>query len=182
MLYAITVLTLLGLGIGYLLGTAAIHLRVEPSAIVQELEALLPATNCGQCGFPGCLAAAQALADGTASVTLCPPGGRLVAEKLAAELDVDLDNCDNDSPLIALVNEAQCIGCTRCFKVCPTDAIIGAPRQLHNVINEACSGCSQCVDICPTMGIRLGKPRQTLANWQWPKPRFRSELERELAG
>ncbi|WP_210394825.1 RnfABCDGE type electron transport complex subunit B [Motiliproteus sediminis] len=172
MLAAIVALALLGLGLGYLLGVAAIHLRVEEPEIVQEIEALLPGTNCGQCGFPGCPAGAKALAEGSAPVTLCPPGGKPLAEALAAKLGVELDLAamGDDSPKVAQVIEEQCIGCTRCFKVCPTDAIVGAPKQLHNVISDACTGCNKCTDICPTMGIKLCRPKATLANWQWPKP------------
>lgn len=172
MFAAIGALALLGLGLGYLLGVAALHLRVETPAIVEEIEAMLPGTNCGQCGFPGCPAGAKALAEGTAPVNLCPPGGKALAEALAEKLGVALDPSvlGDDSPRVAVVVEEQCIGCTRCFKVCPTDAIVGAPKQLHSVIREACTGCNKCTDICPTMGIALCKPKTTLQNWQWPKP------------
>jgi len=172
MFAAIGALALLGLALGYLLGVAAIHLKVETPAIIEEIEALLPGTNCGQCGFAGCPAGAKALAEGKAPVTLCPPGGRVLAEALAAKLGVELDlsRVGDDSPRVAVVIEEQCIGCTRCFKVCPTDAIVGAPKQLHSVISEACTGCNKCTAICPTLGIALCQPKATLHNWQWPKP------------
>ncbi|WP_207905887.1 RnfABCDGE type electron transport complex subunit B [Aestuariirhabdus litorea] len=172
MFTAVMSLALLGSALGYLLGVAAIHLRVEEPEIVQELEALLPGTNCGQCGFPGCPAGARALAEGTAPVTLCPPGGQPLAEALAQKLGValDLSALADSGPRVAIVLDEQCIGCTRCFKACPTDAIIGAPKQLHSVVSEACTGCNKCVDICPTLGIELQAPRPTLSSWQWPKP------------
>jgi len=132
----------------------------------------LPGTNCGQCGFAGCPAGAKALAEGSAPVTLCPPGGKALAQALADKLGLELDLSDmgDTAPRVALVIEEQCIGCTRCFKVCPTDAIVGAPKQLHSVIGEACTGCNKCTAICPTMGIVMCRPKATLQNWQWPKP------------
>lgn len=172
MIAAIVSLALLGLALGYLLGVAAIHLRVESPAIVQEIEALLPGTNCGQCGFPGCPAGAQALAEGAAPVTLCPPGGQPLAEALAKKLGValELSELGDTTPRVARVVEEQCIGCTRCFKVCPTDAIVGAPKQLHAVVADACTGCNKCTDICPTLGIELCRAKPTLSSWSWPKP------------
>lgn len=177
MFAAIITLAFLGLGLGYLLGVAAIHLRVEEPALVQEIEALLPGTNCGQCGFPGCPIGAKELAAGNAPVTLCPPGGKALAEALALKLGVDLDlsAVADDNRRVAQVIQSQCIGCTRCIKLCPTDAIVGAPKQLHTVVIDACTGCNKCIDICPTMGIKLGRPKPTLANWQWPKPRAEQE-------
>lgn len=172
MIAAIVALAVLGVALGYLLGVAAIHLRVETPPLIQELEALLPGTNCGQCGFPGCPAGAVALAEGTAPVTLCPPGGKALAEALAERLgvDADLSSMDDAGVRVAQVIEEQCIGCTRCFKVCPTDAIFGAPKQLHHVVEDACTGCNKCTEICPTLGIVLASPKPTLGNWQWPKP------------
>ncbi|WP_207063042.1 RnfABCDGE type electron transport complex subunit B [Motiliproteus sp. SC1-56] len=172
MFAAIISLALLGFALGYLLGVAAIHLRVKEPEIIQELEALLPGTNCGQCGFPGCPAGARALAEGTAPVTLCPPGGKPLAAALAAKLGVeaDLSELDDGPAPVAQVIEALCIGCTRCFKVCPTDAIVGAPKQIHGVVSDACTGCKKCLGICPTMGIKLTRLQPNLATWQWPKP------------
>ncbi len=172
MLAAIISLALLGLTLGYLLGLAAIRLKVEEPEIVQEIEAMLPGTNCGQCGLAGCPAGAKALAQGTVPVTLCPPGGKTLAEALAHKLGVTLDLTDmtEREQQVAVVIDQQCIGCTRCIKVCPTDAIVGAPKQLHCVVSDACTGCDKCIDICPTMGIKLRRPRATLGTWQWPKP------------
>ncbi|WP_426415219.1 RnfABCDGE type electron transport complex subunit B [Aestuariirhabdus sp. LZHN29] len=180
MFTAVMALALMGGVLGYLLGIAAIHLRVEEPEIVQELEALLPGTNCGQCGFPGCPAGARALAEGTAPVTLCPPGGKPLAEALAQKLGVELDlsSMADTGPRVAIVVEEQCIGCTRCFKVCPTDAIIGAPKQMHNVVTAACTGCNKCIDICPTMGIEMVAPALTLSSWKWPKPEPDAEIQR----
>ena len=91
MIIAIMSLSLLGLGLGVMLGLAGRYLKVEQDPIVTEIEAMLPGSQCGQCGFPGCQPAAEALAAGTAPVTMCPPGGRMLAEELAAKLGVTAD-------------------------------------------------------------------------------------------
>ena len=172
MLSAILSLTSLGLVFGLILGVAARLFRVETAAHVAEFEADLPGTNCGQCGFPGCAGAAAALAIGKASATCCPPGGKAVAEALAARLGVKLDAQAVNVPLpvIAKVHEDICIGCTRCIKVCPTDAIIGAMKQIHAVVGDACSGCSRCEPICPTGAIQIAPLSLTVNTWVWPRP------------
>lgn len=172
MIAAVICLTALGLGLGFLLGLAAHYLKVEADPVVDEIEAMLPGTQCGQCGFPGCHGAAEALGRGEAPVTLCPPGGRALAEALADKLGVaaDLSGMNEQGPMLAKVDEATCIGCTRCFKVCPTDAIVGAPKQIHAVIQRACTACGKCVDVCPTECLRLHPVETTLQTWRWPKP------------
>ena len=169
---AILVLTTLGFSLGALLGMAARRLKVESSPIVEKIQELLPGTNCGQCGFPGCGQAAEALAGGTATVSMCPPGGRNVATELAELMNVSFDpnSMEDEGPIVALVKEATCIGCTRCFKVCPTDAIVGAPKQIHGVIKSACTGCKACIDVCPTECLIIEPVEPTLQTWRWPKP------------
>jgi len=172
MISAISSLALLGLALGIMLGYAAKYLKVEAGALVQEIEAMLPGSQCGQCGYPGCGPAAEAVANAKAAVTLCPPGGRALAQSLAAKLGVsaDLSDMEDQVPQVAFVNEQLCIGCTKCFKRCPTDALIGANRQIHVVIKDACTGCGKCVDICPTESIQMRDVPLTLENWYWPKP------------
>ncbi|MDD3610167.1 MAG: RnfABCDGE type electron transport complex subunit B [Halothiobacillaceae bacterium] len=170
---AVLSLTGLGLLLGLGLGVAAKFLRVEQEdGRIAEVEALLPGSQCGQCGFPGCAPAAAALVAGAAPVTLCPPGGRDLVEKLAALLGVEADTAGmaETVPMLAIIEETQCIGCTKCFKVCPTDAVIGATRQVHNVLREACTGCGKCVDVCPTLAISLEPVPATLQSWTWHKP------------
>jgi electron transport complex protein RnfB len=169
---AIFSLTALGLGLGALLGIAARYLRVEHSPLTDEIEVMLPGSQCGQCGFPGCAPAAEAVANGKAPVTLCPPGGRALAEELAALLNVSLDlsAVQDKPPLIAHVHERLCIGCTKCMKRCPTDAIIGANDQLHSVFEDACTGCEKCWEVCPTECIEMRPPTQSVQNWVWPLP------------
>ncbi len=170
MITALISLTLLGTILGLILGVAARVFRVEGNALVAELIEMLPGSQCGQCGFPGCAGAAQALAEGQAPVTLCPPGGRAVAQALAARLGVEAGAVADSVPMIAEVREELCIGCTRCFKVCPTDAIMGAAQQIHSVFREACTACGKCEEACPTESVRLQPVAVTLQGWRWNKP------------
>jgi len=172
MLAAISSLMILGLSFGFLLGLAARYLKVEGNPLEAEIESLLPGSQCGQCGYPGCSPAATALASGEAPVTLCPPGGQSLALSLAEKLGVtaDLSNLEEKAPMMAYIKEDLCIGCTKCFKRCPTDAILGASKQIHAVIGDACTGCEKCVDICPTECVVMRPIPVTLQNWYWPKP------------
>lgn len=172
MLVAVSSLTVMGVALGGLLGAAARYLAVEENPIEAEIQAMLPGSQCGQCGYVGCAQAAAALARHEAAVTLCPPGGRALAEQLAAKLGVkaDLSGVADDGPKLAKVTEEICIGCCRCLKVCPTDAILGAAKQIHSVIREACTGCGACVDRCPTEAMSMIPVPVTLQHWVWPKP------------
>jgi electron transport complex protein RnfB len=179
MFIAIFSLTLLGGSLGLFLGYAARRLEVEGNPLVEEIQAILPGSQCGQCGFPGCAGAAQALANHEAPVTLCPPGGREVVALLAAKLgvEVNLTEVKDAVPQMAEVQEELCIGCTKCYKACPTDAIMGAAKQIHAVFREACTACGKCVDVCPTEATRLIPVPVTLQSWSWNKP----DLERAAA-
>ena len=172
MIAAIASLTSLGLLLGWLLGLASRYLKVEGNPVVENIEALLPGSQCGQCGFPGCSPAARALADGEAPVTLCPPGGRALAEQLAGLLGVsiDLSGMGDKAPAVAHVHENLCVGCTKCFKRCPTDAIIGGPKMIHAVFPDACTGCEKCFEVCPTECIEMRPVEATLQTWYWPCP------------
>lgn len=171
-LYAIFSLTVLGLGLGYVLGAAARHLKVEDNPLVDQIERLMPGSQCGQCGYPGCRPAAEALVAGKAPATLCPPGGKALAEQLANMLgiEIDLSGVEDQVPMVARVDETLCIGCARCFKVCPTDALVGAPKMIHAVVADACIACGKCVDVCPTECLRMHPIKVTLRNWRWPAP------------
>lgn len=172
MLSAVMSLTALGLSLGFILGYAAKFFKVEASPIVEEIEMMMPGSQCGQCGYPGCRPAAEAIANGAAPVNICPPGGRALAEQLAVKLNVvvDLSGMKAEAPKIAKVSEATCIGCARCAKKCPTDAIIGAQKQIHVVIRDACIGCGACVAVCPTECLQLHPIAVTIKSWKWTKP------------
>ena len=172
MVEAILIITTLGLLMGGLLGVAARYLAVDENPLIGEVEALLPGSQCGQCGLPGCAPAAAAIAGGEIPVSACPPGGRALAESLASLLgvSVDLTDVEEKAPTIAFVHENLCVGCTKCFKRCPTDAIIGGPKQIHAVFGDACTGCEQCFDVCPTECIEMLPLSPTLQTWYWPQP------------
>lgn len=174
LLAAIFCLTALGLSLGYILGYASRVFKVETSALVSEIETMLPGSQCGQCGYPGCTPAAMALANGEAPVTVCPPGGKILAEELAAKLgvSVDLSDMEDGPPMVARVFEDHCTGCTRCFKVCPTYAIVGGPKQIHVVIRDACTGCKSCIKVCPTECLQMYPIEVTLKTWKWEKPKL----------
>ena len=176
MFVAVISLTLLGSAMGLFLGYSARKLEVEGNPLVAEIQAILPGSQCGQCGYPGCAGAAQALADRNAPVTLCPPGGRAVVQALALKLGIEanLSDVEEKGPMIAEVKEEICIGCTRCFKVCPTDAIMGAAQQIHVVFREACTACGKCVEVCPTESATLQPIPVSIQSWHWTKPQWGS--------
>lgn len=141
--------------IGYALGYAAIHFKVEGDPLADAVAELLPHGHCGQCGYPGCAQAAKAMARGEAAPDICPPGGTVLAQKIANVLGVSLNSADQKGPMVAAIDMSSCDGCGRCIKQCTYDAIIGAPKQLHGVIADACTGCGACVKVCPHQGVNL---------------------------
>ena len=118
MLLAVGSLAVMGATLGTVLGIASRYLAVEANPLEAELLAILPGAQCGQCGFVGCGQAAAALARGEAPITLCPPGGKSVAEKLSKKLGVkaDLSGHEDKGPQYAVVEEELCIGCLRCIR------------------------------------------------------------------
>jgi electron transport complex protein RnfB len=172
MIAAIFSLTALGLALGLVLGFADRAFAVEGNPFIASIEAMMPGSQCGQCGYPGCAGAARAIAEGEAAVTICPPGGKALAQSLAAKMGVSLDmsSVQDLGPQLAMVAEDLCIGCCRCSKVCPTDAIVGAAKQIHNVLREACTGCGNCIEKCPTEALLMKPVPVSLQHWVWPKP------------
>lgn len=172
MLLATLVITVLGAGLGLLLGLAGKFLAVkDENPLAREIEDMLPGSQCGQCGFPGCTAAAEALAAGQVEVTFCPPGGRTLVENLASLLDIDPNSIGEvPLPMVANINETNCTGCTRCYRACPTDAVVGANGQIHVVLSGACTGCKKCMEACPEDCISMATPETTLSDWHWDKP------------
>lgn len=150
-------LILLAVIIGTLLAYAARRLQPDDESEIERINALLPQTQCGQCGWPGCRPYAEALLLGTAGIDQCPPGGAATARALAALLgDRNPGYLPTDPATgIAVIDEPLCIGCTRCVEVCPVDAIIGAAQYSHTVIAADCTGCELCIPVCPVDCIRL---------------------------
>ena len=115
-----------------------------------QINALLPQTQCRECGFSGCLPYAQALAEQQAPINLCAPGGTIVIHDLAELLgQPEIPPAKSQSPALAWIDEAICIGCTACIRACPVDAIMGASKQMHTVLASECTGCGLCVAPCP---------------------------------
>ena len=181
---AIGSLTMMGVVLGGLLGVAARFLAIKENPLEEELKEMLPGSQCGQCGYVGCSQYAAALAKGEAEVTLCTPGGKAVAEALAKKLGVtaDLSGHEEKGPEYAFINEALCIGCTRCIRECSTDAILGANKLMHTIIIDACHGCGKCSKVCPTDAIIMVPVPVTLANWHWPKPEVEHMQSRPEVG
>ncbi|MDP3705904.1 MAG: RnfABCDGE type electron transport complex subunit B [Legionellaceae bacterium] len=119
------------------------------------IDALLPQTQCGECGYPGCMPYAQALAVGAAPIDRCPPGGARTVRALGDLLNVDpepyLDAAQRNTrlPALAIIRESECIGCTKCIQACPVDAIIGTAKLMHTILDQECTGCGLCVEPCP---------------------------------
>ncbi|KGI77328.1 RnfABCDGE type electron transport complex subunit B [Oleiagrimonas soli] len=128
--------------------------------LADRIDALLPQTQCEQCGYHGCRPYAEAIVAGEAEINQCPPGGRAGIDKLAsllgrAALPLDPAHGVEKPRTLARVIEADCIGCTKCIQVCPVDAILGASKQMHTVIADRCTGCELCVPACPVDCIAL---------------------------
>jgi Na+-translocating ferredoxin:NAD+ oxidoreductase subunit B len=130
------------------------------SAVADRIDALLPQTQCGKCGYPGCRPYAEAIAAGRADINQCPPAGDAGIQSLAALLGRPYLALDPrygvESPRrVAHIDEARCIGCTLCIQACPVDAIVGAAKQMHTVLGELCSGCDLCLPPCPVDCIAM---------------------------
>ena len=175
MLTAILCIAILGILFGLGLGWAARKFHVESDPVVEQIDAILPQTQCGQCNFPGCRPYAEAIAAGDAPINQCPPGGEAGVKALADLLGLDPvplnpENGEEKPATVALIDEQTCIGCTLCIQACPVDAILGAPKLMHTVIAAECTGCDLCLPPCPVDCIEMiVRPRQD-GNWAWPQP------------
>lgn len=160
---------------GLILGYSAIRFKVKSDPIVDQIDSLLPQTQCGQCGFAGCRPYSTAIAKGEADINQCPPGGEVTIQALADLLGQDPkplnpENGAHSIKTVALIDEQVCIGCTLCIQACPVDAIVGAAKQMHTVINDECTGCELCVPPCPVDCITMIAETQTINHWKWPFP------------
>lgn len=171
LLYALIALGGLALIFGAVLGYAAIRYKIDGNPVVDQIDEILPQTQCGQCGYPGCRPYAEAIANGD-EVNKCPPGGEATVQKLADLMGVEakpLAGGREQSPVkkVAYIREDECIGCTKCIQACPVDAIIGATRQMHTVLIDECTGCDLCVEPCPVDCIDMVPVKTTSKNWKW---------------
>lgn len=175
MITAILVIVILAAAFGLLLGFAAIRFRVESDPVVDQVDALLPQTQCGQCGYAGCRPYAEAIAAGDAEINRCPPGGETTIRALADLLGrdpkpLDEERGEHEAPMVAIIDENLCIGCTLCIQACPVDAILGAAKQMHTVIAVECTGCKLCIEPCPVDCIDMVPIETKVADWRWPYP------------
>jgi electron transport complex protein RnfB len=143
---------LAGVGLAYVYR----RLPAADSDLVEQVNDLLPQTQCAQCGFPGCRPYAEAVVDGSAAINLCPPGGDDTVRRLARLLGTDvIPLAEVAVEAVAIIDEAACIGCYHCRNACPVDAIVGAPQFMHTVIAAECTGCELCVAPCPVDCIEM---------------------------
>ncbi|MDU6924399.1 electron transport complex subunit RsxB [Franconibacter helveticus 513] len=172
---AVIALTLLALVFGMLLGYASRRFAAEEDPVVDQVDDLLPQSQCGQCGYPGCRPYAEAVANNGENINRCAPGGEAVMLKIATLLNVEPQPCDGDGDaaapepvrMLAVIDEPNCIGCTKCIQACPVDAIVGATRAMHTVVSDLCTGCNLCVDPCPTQCIEMRPVAPTPDSWKW---------------
>jgi electron transport complex protein RnfB len=172
MLTAVLIMALGAVVLGAALGYASIRFKVEGNPLVEKIEAILPQTQCGQCGYPGCRPYAEAIAEGEAEINRCPPGGQEGVAKLADLLGREVEPLDiEERPRqVAVIDEESCIGCTLCIQACPVDAIIGAAKQMHTVVAAVCTGCELCAAPCPVECIRMQLLPERIDGWKWKYP------------
>lgn len=167
---AVLAVAILAAIFGLILGFASVRFKVEADPIVDQIDTILPQTQCGQCGYPGCRPYAEAIANGD-DINKCPPGGQATIEKLADLMGVEVQESAHDEEKsikkVAFIHEDQCIGCTKCIQACPVDAIVGGTKALHTVIKDECTGCDLCVAPCPTDCIEMIPLETTPENWKW---------------
>ena len=152
--------------------------------LVARIDAELPQTQCTRCGYPDCLAYAQAIASGVADINQCPPGGAEGVERLAAITGrapkaLSAEHGVEGPRSVVFIDEAWCIGCTLCIKACPTDAIVGANKVMHTVIEPYCTGCELCLAVCPVDCIQLDNVTGDVTGWSaWSAPLAQQSRER----
>ena len=142
-----------------------------PLPLAQRIHAVLPQTQCTRCGYPDCAAYAQAIATGSAAINQCPPGGAEGVQRLAAitglpALALNAAHGHEGPRSVFIIDEAWCIGCTLCMKVCPTDAIVGSNKVMHTIIEPCCTGCGLCVPVCPVDCISFENVSGERTGWQ----------------
>jgi len=175
MLMAIFVLVGMAVFFGLLLGYSAQKFKVEGDPVVDQIDQLLPQTQCGQCSYPGCRPYAEAIAKQEIGINHCPPGGEVTIQALADLLDVealplDAELQQEDVQTVAIIREGTCIGCTLCIQACPVDAIVGAAKLMHTVIADDCTGCDLCLPPCPVDCIDMIPIKKTIDDWVAPEP------------
>ncbi|VFP82789.1 electron transport complex subunit RsxB [Candidatus Erwinia haradaeae] len=157
---AILVLSIISLISGGLLGYASKTFMVKDDLLVDQIDTILPQSQCGQCEYPGCRPYAHAISKKNEMINKCVPGGEHTMLAIAAILNIEPQPLGDTSirqpkNQIAWIREEYCIGCMKCVHTCPVDAIIGAKRTMHTVVSDICTGCNLCVASCPTHCIEM---------------------------
>ncbi len=154
-------------------------------SLIRDIDALLPQTQCGLCGYGGCLPYATAIATRGEEINRCPPGGvktLLALGKLVGRDPnpfTDAMTVQEKPPQVVKIRETECIGCTKCIKACPVDAIIGAAKQLHSILERECTGCGLCIAPCPVDCIDLIQVEQLQYDPQQARQRFNAKQRRK---
>ncbi len=172
MISSILIMALGAIVLGAALGWASVRFKVEGDPLVEKIDSVLPQTQCGQCGYPGCRPYAEAISKGEADINLCPPGGAEGVQRLADLLGREVKPLDAEEKpkAVAFIDEQTCIGCTLCIQACPVDAIVGAAKQMHTIVADLCTGCELCVPPCPVECISMPTITENIDNWKWRYP------------
>ena len=160
MIEAIIVFSIFALLLGLILGFSAKKFKVKGNPLVEQINSILPQTQCGQCTYAGCKPYAEAIAKGEAKINQCPPGGQEGVDALAELLNLDTlplneEHGETKPKHVVEIDEELCIGCTLCIQACPVDAILGASKVMTTVIASECTGCDLCIPVCPVDCIYL---------------------------
>ncbi len=170
MMESVVIFSILTLVLGLVLGYAALRFKVKGNPLVDQIDAILPQTQCGQCNFPGCRPYAEALAKGEAQINQCPPGGQEGVDALAELLDLEVlelnaEHGETKPDHVVYVDEKLCIGCTLCIQACPVDAFVGSSKVMTTVIARECTGCDLCIPVCPVDCIYVRELKPTLGTY-----------------
>ena len=163
MLAAMGVFIVLLLAVFLLLAISDKPVKPSRTQLIQDIEAVLPQTQCGHCGYLGCAPYAEAIVDGQTSINRCAPGGQSTVDAIAAIVNQPSTALDTAyrPPSYAFIREAECIGCTKCIQACPVDAILGASHYMHTVLQDECTGCDLCVEACPVDCIEMRPDKES---------------------
>lgn len=182
---ALVLLILCALGAWMLLH----HLEPERdsrSRLIARVDEILPQTQCRECGYDGCRPYARAIVVAGESIANCPPGGdgvrRSLAELLGRTAYSERRAVDSgELAEVVVIDEAVCIGCTKCIAACPVDAIVGAAKQMHTVVESLCTGCKLCIPPCPVDCIDVVSATRGIDDWRWPAPAYTGPERRHTA-